>query len=127
MDTIEFEFGSSKNIPLASRKEYMEMLIQALEKFNRNLSCHVLFKLNPNLVSKGIETFGFNSNRAPPRMKELKDFENDLVKLSQNLKFRKRSNPFLTTLKREINKISDQQKLIVSADKTTDKYLVPPG
>ena len=57
--------------------------------------------------------------------KELKDFENDLVKLSQNLKFRKRSNPFLTTLKREINKISDQKKLIVSADKTTNKYLVP--
>ena len=38
MDSIEFEFGSEKNIPLASRKEYMEMMIQALEKFNRNIS-----------------------------------------------------------------------------------------
>ena len=47
MDSIEFEFGSSKNIPLASRKEYMEMMIQALEKFDRNLSWHVFFKLNP--------------------------------------------------------------------------------
>ena len=72
MDSIEFEFGSSKNIPLASRKEYMEMIIQALEKFNRKISWHVLFKLNPHLVSKGKETFGFNSCKAPPRMKELR-------------------------------------------------------
>ena len=108
MDFIEFEFGSAKNIPLANKKEYMEMIIQAMEKFNSNLSWHVLFKLNPHLVSKGIETFGFNSCRAAPRMKELKEFEKDLVKLVQNGKFRKRSNPFLKTLKKEVSKISER-------------------
>ena len=102
MDSIEFDFGSAKNIPLASKKEYMEMIIQALEKFNSNLSWHVLFKLNPHLVSKGRETFGFTSSRAPPRMKELKDFEKDLIKLVQNIKFRKRS-------------------------KASNRYLVSPG
>jgi hypothetical protein len=127
MDSIEFEFGSAKNIPLASKKEYMEMIIQALEKFNSNLSWHVLFKLNPHLVSKGKETFGFTSSRAPPRMKELKDFEKDLIKLVQNIKFRKRSNPFLKTLKKEIEKISDQKDLIIPADKTSNRYLVSPG
>ena len=42
MDSIDFEFGSAKNIPLASKKEYMEMMIQALEKFNKNVSWHLL-------------------------------------------------------------------------------------
>ena len=68
MDSIEFEFGSAKNIPIATKKEYLEMIIQAMEKFNSNLSWHVFFKLNPQITSKGIETFGFNSARAPPRL-----------------------------------------------------------
>ena len=126
MDSIEFEFGSAKNIPLASKNEYMEMMIQALEKFDKNLSWHVYFKLNPHLVSKGKETCGFNSSKASPRLKELRDFEIDLVKMIQNINFRKRSNPFLTTLKKEIRKISDQKDMIIPADKTTNKYLVPP-
>ena len=60
-------------------------------------------------------------------MKELKSFEKDLVRLVQNIKFRKRSNPFLTTLKKEIEKISEQKDLIIPADKTTNRYLVPPN
>ena len=63
---------------------------------------------------------------APPRMKELKEFEKDLVSMVQNIKFRKRSNPFLTKLKNETVKIADQKDLIVSADKTTNKYLLTP-
>ena len=124
MDSIEFEFGSARNIPLTSRKEYMEMVIQALEKFNRNISLRVHFKMNQPSASNEKETFGFNSSRAPPRIKELKCFEKDLVKLVQNIKFRKRSNPFLTTLKKEIEKISEQKDLIIPADKTTNRYLV---
>ena len=72
MDSIEFEFGSEKNIPLASRKEYLEMLIHSLEKLNKSLSWHVFFKLNLHLVTKGKKTLGFNSSRAPPRVEELK-------------------------------------------------------
>ena len=59
-------------------------------------------------------------------MKELKEFEKDLVSMVQNIKFRKRSNPFLTKLKNETVKIADQKDLIVSADKTTNKYLLTP-
>jgi hypothetical protein len=35
------------------------------------------------MVSKTKETYGFGSLRAPPRLKELKDFDKDLVKLMQ--------------------------------------------
>ena len=109
MDSIEFGYGSAKNIPLASKKEYLEMVVQALEKFNRRISWHILLQLNPHLISTGKETYGFNSSRAPPRMKELKEFEKDLVSMVQNIKFRKRINPFLTKLKNEIVKIDDQK------------------
>ena len=59
-------------------------------------------------------------------MKELKEFEKNLVSMVRNIRFRKRINPFLTKLKNEIVQIYDQKDLIVPADKTTNKYLVTP-
>ena len=44
----------------------------------------------------------------------------------ETVKFRKRSNPFLETLKTETKKITSQKNLIIPADKTTNNYLVPP-
>ena len=101
-------------------------MIRSVEKFGRNISWRALFKLNTNIVSRAKETFGFRSTKAPPRIKELKDFESDLVKLVQTVKFRKRSNPFLEKLKEETKKIAAQKNLIIPADKTTNNYLVPP-
>ena len=40
---MNFDF-SQKNIPLGDRKTYMEMMIGAIEKFDRNLSWRVFFK-----------------------------------------------------------------------------------
>ena len=87
----------------------MEMMIGAIEKFDRNLSWRAFFKLNPHLVTKSKETFGFGSTRAAPRVKELIAFERDLVKLLQNVKFRRRSKPFLASLKDEIKKINQKK------------------
>ena len=101
---MNFEF-SAKNIPIADKRTYSEMMIQAIEKFNRNVSWRAFFKLNPDLVTQTKETFGFGSTKAYPRLKELRSFENELVKLMQRIKFRKRSNNFLGTLKREIKKL----------------------
>ena len=125
MDYMNFDF-SQKNIPLGDRTTYMEMMIKAIEKFGRNLSWRALFKLNPNLVTKAKETFGFRSIRAAPRIKELAAFERDLVSLLQQIKFRKRSTPFLSTLKDEMKKIDEKKELIIQADKTSNHYLVEP-
>ena len=48
------------------------------------------------------------------------------AKLMQNIRFRNRGNKFLANLKQEIRRISQQKNLIVSADKTSNNYLVPP-
>ena len=123
MEFMDFDY-SQKNIPLGDRTTYMEMMIKSIEKFGRNLSWRAFFKLNPHLVTKTRETFGFGSVRAAPRIKELYAFEQDLVKLLQNLKFRKRSKPFLSSLKEEIKKIEEKKGLIIPADKTSNHYVV---
>ena len=81
--------------------------------------------MNPSLVTKAKETFGFRSTRATPRIKELQAFERDLVRLLQNIKFTRRSTPFLTVLKEQIRNINLKKELIIPADKTSNNYLVP--
>ena len=88
----------------------MEMMIQSIEKFDRNISWMVFLKLNPNFVTKTKETFVFGSTSAPSRLLELKAFEKDLVKLMQGIKFRYRSNDFLGALKKELRKSSTQKR-----------------
>ena len=122
MDTMNFEF-SAKNIPIADQRTYKEMMIQAMEKFGRNISWRSFFKLNPGNVPERKETYGFRSTKPAPRLAELKAFEKDLVKLAQGIKFKKRSNKFLTELKKECGKISQQKDLIIPADKTTEVIL----
>ena len=70
---------------MAENKVYLEMLIQAIEKFSRNISWRCFFKLHPELKSRAKEYFGFNSTRAPPRIFELKEFEEALAKLLRNI------------------------------------------
>ena len=114
MESMNFDF-SQKNIPLGDRKTYMESMITAIEKFERNLSWRAFFKLNPDKKGKAKETFGFGSTKAAPRLKELYAFERDLVWLLQNIKFRRRGKPFLATLKEEVRKINQQKDLIIPA------------
>ena len=50
----------------------------------------------------------------------MKDFENSLLKLIENIQFKTVSNNFLNKLDEDINKIRPSDKLFVSADKTED-------
>ena len=52
----------------------------------------------------------------------MKDFENDLLKLIENIQFRTVSNKFWNKLNEDINKIWSSDKLFVSADKTQNYY-----
>jgi hypothetical protein len=116
MDFRTFDF-SQKNVPLGDRTPYMEVMISAIEKFDRNLSWRAFFKLNPHLVSKSKETFGFNYTKAAPRLK-------NFICLSV-IRFRKRSKPFLSSHKKEIKIIEQKKLLIIPADKTSNNHVVP--
>ena len=72
------------------------------------------------------ETFGFKSTKTPPSVAELKPFEDDMIDLMKNLEYEYRTNPFQQKLRDEQNRIKDEPKLIVAADKTSNFYKVDP-
>ena len=124
MEQIVFDY-SPKNIPLGDNKVYLELLVQQIERFSKSISWRCFFKLNPDLKTKSRQLFGFKSIKAPPKIKQLKEFEDSLANLVKSIKFRKRSRPFLSTLKKEISKINKQKNMIIPSDKTSNNYLVP--
>ena len=55
-------------------------------------------------------------------MKELEEFENRMFSIIQNVKFNKCQNEFQKTLTKDLNNIRSEDKVLVSADKTTNFY-----
>jgi hypothetical protein len=66
-----------------------------------------------------------SKNNAPP-LSELKAFEDDLVKLVQNVTFRNINEPFLNIIKNYVKDINTSKNVFVFADKTKNIYEVSP-
>ena len=72
------------------------------------------------------QSYGFKSENAPPVIKELIRFEEELYKLSRNIKFRKiTNNKFQNLLKQTIRNIKTSKEMIVPADKSHNLYKIP--
>ena len=84
------------------------------------------FFLNPDTTSSYKETYGFKSTKNPPPVEELKDFEDDMLKMIQSVKFKQVNNPFLKKLKEDTDHIKNEPKLLIAADKTTNFYKLEP-
>ena len=85
----QFNFGySAKNIPICSEKQYIKALINNTEKFVKNLRWRTFFFLNADLENSIKETYGFNSTKSPPFIPELKEFEDGLSLLIENIKLK---------------------------------------
>ena len=120
----KYEFNySRKNIPIPSKKEYIMQLTHSTEKFIANLRWRSHFHLNPHLKSDK-KTYGFNSIKAAPNVKELKQLEDRLYTMIKNIEFRPSSSDFQNKLRNDINNINNNEKLIVAADKTLNYYQV---
>ena len=72
-------------------------------------------------------TYGFISTKPPPIIPEHKEFENDLVDLIQNIKFRHVPNHFQNKLRKDINLIKKDEHIYISADKTNNYYREKPA
>ena len=66
--------------------------------------------MNPDLENSTKETYGFNSSKSPPFIPELKEFEDGLALLIENIKFRKFDNEFQKLLRNDLNKIKKERK-----------------
>lgn len=118
---------STKNIPLPSKNAYLKSLISKTEAFLRNLRWKTFFFLNPKAATENIENYGFKSTKSPPNIAELKEFEDGLTKIIQNIEFHHTANKFQKKLSTDIDKINIEDTLLVPADKTTNFYKVKPN
>ena len=71
--------------------------------------------------------YGFISSKPPPILQELKEFENDLAELIQNIKFKDIPNHFQIKLQKDLQKIKKDDHLYIPADKTNNYYRVKPA
>ena len=90
--------------------------------FLRRMRWKAQFFLNPGTNSSSKETYGFKSTKNPTPIEELKDFEDDMLKMIQSVKFKQVNNPFLNKLKEDTDLIKNEPKLLIAADKTTNFY-----
>ena len=82
----------------------------------------MFFILNPKENLDRKETFGFRSTNNPPQLKELKPFEDDLFNLIYSIKYKPVHNKFQEQLKKDKLQITNNQKVVVGADKTSNLY-----
>ena len=124
-----------KNIPIPPRNIFMIRLIDKVESVIKRMRWKAFFFLNPedaNHDSKNDDTlhnpadgkFGFRSRKCPPQIQELKPFEDDMLKMIENIRFRKVTDQFQSKLKADITKIRSSDKMLIPADKTRNLYEV---
>ena len=111
MERVTFNY-STKNIPVASDKEYIKQFIDKTEQFLRRMRWKAFHFLNQE-KSTAKETFGFKTKNCPPVIEELRKFEEGMTQIIQKIKFRKINCEFQN--KRD-------NRLFVKADKSTNFY-----
>ena len=116
-----------KNILLPSQNDYLQRLIEKTEQFLRRMRWKAYLFLNSGTISNTKDTYGFNSTKNPPPVEELKEFENDMLKMIQSTKLKHINSPFLNKLKDDAIKIKNETKLLIAADKTTNFYNLEPS
>ena len=110
-----------KSIPILSDREYMIQLISKVEKFIKRVRWKS-FQLFGKFHNSRQENCGFKSRRCLPCVDELLDFENDMMKMINNIEFRKLKCTFQTKVMSDITKISESNKLLIPADKSISRY-----
>ena len=60
--------------------------------------------------------------RSPPQVKDLIQFEDDLVRIVKELKFRKVKNNFQTKLREDMKQVQTSKKTLTPTDKTSNMY-----
>ena len=124
----KFNMGySTKNIRLPSQKDFLQRLIEKTEHFLRRMRWKAFFFLNPGSSTSSKNTYGFKSTKNPPPIDELKEFEDEMLKMVQSTKFKRVNNPFLNKLKDDTHQIKKETKLLIAADKTTNFYKLQPS
>ena len=110
-----------KNIPVTTERSYFLKQIEQIEMVIKRMRWKVIYcDMKGNSIKT--ETYGLKSLKTPPPNNELAAFENDLIELVKNIKFRTVQNQQKTTLKSNIKLIQQSRKILTPADKTSNIY-----
>ena len=63
-------------------------------------------------IAEGEYKYDLRSRKSAPAIAQMKDFEDDLIKMVENVKFRKTSNEFLATLKSDMKRINSSPNVL---------------
>lgn len=121
MEQVKFEY-SEKNIPTASFNRYLKCLLEKTEQFLKSMRWKAFFFLNPNIKEQSKDTFGFKTKKSPPVIDELKHFEDQMLRMVKNVKFEDKSNKFQKQMEKDISSFTNNEELLIKADKTTNYY-----
>ena len=67
-------------------------------------------------------TFGLKSKQSPPPVPEVRCFEEDVIQMIENIKFRNANDQFLNTLENDKQRIKTSPNVFIFADKTRNLY-----
>ena len=117
---------SKKNIPFANQKNYKIQLIEKIEALIRRMRWKATFFLARSEEEEDepikVENFGLKSLKCPPVVRELSQFEHELLQIAKDIKFKKLRSNFQTRLKEDARKIRNSDKTLIPADKTSNMY-----
>ena len=87
MERTSFSY-STKNIPVASAKDYTKCMIEKTEQFLNRRRWKAFHFLNP-VTAADKETFSFKTKNSPPAIAEMKHFEEGMINIIQTIEYSK--------------------------------------
>ena len=125
MEKVNFSY-LVKNIAAPNERTYKLQLIEKIELFIKKLRWKAIFFINNSKETSESRAsgsvYGLKSNKCLPQLKELIPFEDDLVDLVKNIKFRKVRNDFQMKLLEDLRKVHSSKKTLTFADETSNMY-----
>ena len=122
MEKVNFSY-SLKNIPTPNERTYKLQLIEKTELFIKKLRWKATFFISNSKGTTGSSAsgsvHGLKSNKCPPQLKELIPFEDGLIDLVKNIKFREVRNDFQKQLQEDLKKVRSSKKTLTFANKTS--------
>ena len=126
---------SVKNIPTANERLYKTQLVDSIEAVIKRMRWKAIFFTNgdPDLQENGdpglqetpeYENYGLKTNRCPAQVNSMKKFEADLINITNNISFRKTTNPLQKKMKEDLKNMRESNKTLTPADKTSNMYRI---
>lgn len=116
---------SLKNIDLPSHHQRQRRLIQKAENIVHRTRWKAYFFLTGERNTTDNNKYRPPNKSAPP-IADMKAFEEDVIQMISNVKFRKSMIRFLKKIEKDLKSANSSERVMIFADKTRNMYEVSP-